>query len=574
MLRVLMRQCLFHWPIVSLILKRPSKQLESASAKSIMNNSPRKKDLRRWCLYIFAGAVLIIFAGLWHRHSQQPKRVSREHADTVSKEFEYLTRRINLDSAGNEWLSTQQAQQDLDELEWLLENRYSYLRLKGVDYKAALDSIRSTLGDGINRSLFGYQLGKLIALFGDGHSRVASSTVQPGSLCLDFPMFLIEETNRRLVAFKPDRLDFVDPDYPFLRAIDGLPIDSWLKAAGQFTAKGSPQYLRYHSIRNLRYIECIRKELGLSKSGFPSGVPDTIEVQLESADGSSTKRIELPLVNERPIYGFWPRPETEIKSWKDVHVESRILQPNIGYMRFVMMLGEPEFLDGLIKAMRSFAQTDGLIIDIRTNGGGRRAPLHVLLPFFMAEHDSPRIVNVAAYRLGVKKIKADFTARYLYPVSSGRWSDAERAVISSFAGTFQPEWMPPKGQFSRWHYFVISPSNDERYYYYNKPVVILMDRYNFSACDIFLGAFKGWKNVTLMGLPSGGGSGCSRDYRLCNSQIRFRLSSMASFQPNGKLYDGNGIQPDIMIEPVPTDFIGKTDSLLDAAVQFIGRKNK
>ena len=93
-----------------------------------------------------------------------------------------------------------------------------------------------------------------------------------------------------------------------------------------------------------------------------------------------------------------------------------------------------------------------------------------------------------------------------------------------------------------------------------------MERWNFSACDIFLGAFKGWRNVTLIGTPSGGGSGCKVNYRLHNSLIRIQLSSMASFQPNGKLYEGNGIQPDIYIEPVPTDFIGRTDTVLDAAI--------
>jgi C-terminal processing protease CtpA/Prc len=48
---------------------------------------------------------------------------------------------------------------------------------------------------------------------------------------------------------------------------------------------------------------------------------------------------------------------------------------------------------------------------------------------------------------------------------------------------------------------------------------------------------------------------------------------MASFQPNGKLYDGNGIQPDIVIEPVPTDFIGRTDTFLDRAIELINSKN-
>ena len=521
--------------------------------------------MRRWRLHLFAAATVLILAGLWYWYSLQPKRVYRKHTNTVSKEFEYLIRRINLDSAGNKWLRTKEAEQDLDELEWLLENRYSYLKLKGVDYKAALDSIRASISDGITRSDFGYQLSKFIALFGDGHSRVASSTVQLKSFCSGFPPFLVEELGSRLVAFKPDRSGYLDPNFPYLRAIYGLPVDSWLQVAGQFVARGSPQYFRYHTIRNLRYIESLRKELKLENTG-------PVEVELESVNGTSTRQIELSLLEKCPIYGFWPRPEKQISSFQDAKVENRILQPNIGYIRFVLMSAESEFLDELIDTMGRFTQTDGLVIDIRTNGGGSRAPLRVLFPFFMAQSDLPRVVNVAAYRLGTKNIKEDFEARYLYPASSPHWSKAEQDAVSRFAGTFQPEWIPPQGQFSQWHYFVISPTNDKRYYHYNKPVVILMDRWNFSACDIFLGAFKGFENVTLMGQPSGGGSGCYQEYRLWNSKIRVHLSSMASFQPNGKLYDGNGIQPDIVVEPVPTDFIGQTDTVLETAIRYINQK--
>jgi C-terminal processing protease CtpA/Prc len=103
-------------------------------------------------------------------------------------------------------------------------------------------------------------------------------------------------------------------------------------------------------------------------------------------------------------------------------------------------------------------------------------------------------------------------------------------------------------------------------------VVILMKRGNFSATDIFLGAFKGFKNITLMGRPSGGGSGCTQNYRLDHSEIRIYLSRMASFQPNGQLYDGNGIQPDILVEPAPTDFIGQSDTMLDEAIRAINEK--
>ncbi len=513
---------------------------------------------------LFAAATLsVILLGVSDCTQSKVNRVSRKHTGRVSKDFNYVARRIEFDSAvGSPRLSRKQAEQDLDELEWLLENRYSYLKLRGVDYRAALDSIRASLGDGISRPLFGYQLTKFIALFGDGHSRVASSTVHLKSLCSGFSPFIAEESSGRLVAFKADRSDLLDPDFPFLRAIDRLAVDSWLEAAGRFVAKGSPQYYRYHSIRNLRYIECLRRELGVTNA-------ETVEVELQSDDASQTRQMALLLVEEPPVYGFWPRPQNQIKSPKDIRVESRILKENIGYLRIIACLSDPEFLDDLIETMNVFKDTTGLVIDLRTNGGGSRAPLRTLLPFFMAENDPPRIVNVAAYRLGTKNASQAFEARYLYPASSPQFSEAERAAIGRFAAGFEPEWTPPQDQFSQWHYFVISATKDERYFHYDRPVVILMDRWNFSALDIFLGAFKGHKNVTLMGQPSGGGSGCYQRYRLANSKIRIHLSSMASFQPNGKLYDGNGIQPDVFAEPIPTDLIGKTDSLLEAAIQSI-----
>jgi len=400
---------------------------------------PVKINRRSLCLCVLIAIVVPAGISLWYWNGQRPHRVRREHAGTVAKEFEYLTSRIDFDPPHRSPLSRRDAQEDLDELEWLLENRYSYLNRKGVNYKAALDSLRNSLADGIDRSCFGYQLSKFIALFGDGHSQVASSTVRLSSLCSSFPPFLVEESGGRFMAFKPDRSAFIDPNFPFLRAIDGVSMDTWLEAAGLTVAKGSPQFVRYNTIRNLRYIKGLRRELGLSKSR-------NIEVLLESADGLSSRQLILPLVEERPIYGFWPRPETEIKSMEDARVESRILEPNIGYLRFVMMLAEPEFLDDLIEAM---------------------------------------------------------------------------------------------------------------------------DRRNFSACDIFLGVFKGLKNVTLMGQPSGGGSGCYQVYRLRNSKIRIHLSSMSSFQPNGQLYDGNGIRPDIIVESAPTDFIGETDILLDTAIKSL-----
>ena len=104
-------------------------------------------------------------------------------------------------------------------------------------------------------------------------------------------------------------------------------------------------------------------------------------------------------------------------------------------------------------------------------------------------------------------------------------------------------------------------------FYYDKPVVVLMNSKCFSATDIFLDGLKNIPNVVLMGTPSGGGSARSVTLRLGNFSVR--LASMASFKPDGRLFDGNGIQPDIRIDPLPEYYVAGRDNLLEAAVELI-----
>ncbi len=54
-----------------------------------------------------------------------------------------------------------------------------------------------------------------------------------------------------------------------------------------------------------------------------------------------------------------------------------------------------------------------------------------------------------------------------------------------------------------------------------------------------------------------------------NSGIKILLSSMVSFRPNGKLFDGNGIEVDFTVMPAPGDFLGRSDAVLDRALEWI-----
>jgi C-terminal processing protease CtpA/Prc len=110
---------------------------------------------------------------------------------------------------------------------------------------------------------------------------------------------------------------------------------------------------------------------------------------------------------------------------------------------------------------------------------------------------------------------------------------------------------------------------------YRKPVAILLDEGCFSATDIFVGAFKGWPGVTLIGQPSGGGSARAQSFSLPNSRLSIRCASMASFQPDGKLYDTNGVAPEIVVPRPPEYYLnGGEDVILEKALSVLTAPKK
>ena len=351
-----------------------------------------------------------------------PERVQRPHNDKVEARFEPLTRRIE-SSFPDVWLSRKEAEQDLDQLEWLLQHRYAYLTRKSVDYRAALDSIRAALGDRIRRRAFALQLHKLIALFGDGHSLVRHPSLE--AMWGRFLPALVAESQGKLVAFSPDRKSFLDEQHPFLVKLNGRGLEEWLEVAAQTVARGSPQFARRGCLGRLRDIEYLRKELRIPAS-------DRVLVELESPDGASRRTLEVRLSGKRPA----TRPGlSEDSTGLPL---GRVLPGNIGYLHlFPAMLEEPRFLQALITAMGTFRDTRGLIIDLRGNGGGSRAPLRTLFPFFLPPNAPPEVLNVAACRRGHPH--SIFEERWLYPANWKGWTRAEQAAVkSSRADLFRP----------------------------------------------------------------------------------------------------------------------------------------
>ncbi len=450
-------------------------------------------------------------------------------------------------------VTVKEAIADLDDFQRQLEERFAYLHANHIDYRTALDAIRKQLATGgdkpVEVSNLEAEIGKVISMFIDGHAGPRGFNVKDRA-GRRLP-FILETAGDRFVAVNFDRKSLVDADHPYVVSLDGIGLERWLAAMDPFVNVGSPQLVRRQMARYLRFVEYARQQMGL-----PSN--DELTIGLASGDGTNRVEHKIKLVTESP------------ETADLVERKSGVLDGNIGYLRLASFSGgSPSAVELIQQWMPKFRETNGLVVDVRNNGGGSREALLELFPYLLKPGEV-HIGNVCAYRLYKEFDDDHLAARYAYRETEKRWDENEVAAIKRFKASFHPEWSISKEGFSAWHYLVLSKRADDDRYHYDKPVVLLTNSYCFSATDIFVGAFKGFRNVTIMGQSTGGGSARTKRESLPNSGIEIRLASMASFQPNGLLYDGRGVAADIRVDPSPQSFlIDGEDSLLKAAKRLL-----
>lgn len=439
---------------------------------------------------------------------------------------------------------------DLENLEQRLEDQSSYLLLNKFDYRISFDQLRSQLNEQLNPLQFARSLQKTIAQIGDAHAEVKIDLDAEDDRYLPF---VLADTADGIVAISADRKTFLEEDYPLIQSIDDKPMQHWLDIAGRFVAQVSPQLIHRESLLELRSIDRMRAEDGAARSDF-------VDLTLQSSDGSRQIKRRLKASKKR-------KPGSKL-----FLSDSKMLEDNIGYLRISSM--KKSRVENVLSDMAAFRDTDGLIIDVRGNRGGYYEILQALYGYFLAENAPPYVSNIAAYRRSKRFDYHHLHYRPTYRLKYFGWTAAERKAIKQTMANFKPEWALPKRKFSAWHFMVLGKSGDPRQYHYQKPVVILSNAASYSATDGFLSAFSDLPAVVLIGQPSSGASGATQKFTLLNSGIEIALSSMASFRPNGKLFDGNGVEVDIRVEAAPSDFLGHSDVVLDRAIEWIRRPEK
>ena len=473
-------------------------------------------------------------------------------------------------------ITTAEAIKDLRQFEEILKSNSSYVQLSKFDYKSAIRelsiSIKNKKTD-VNINELTNEMGKIMSEIGDRHSSVKNESFHKRShktYNLKLP-FGVATLAGKIIGLKQNVTDknhtYYYNAYPYIKSINGIAVETLMNAYNYKDKKaptqakisrGSNAIQKYGELLFKNNIECTDSV----KVVFSDGFTETVETFQLTTDkmGYTPKLLEESYSN---------RMKVKNGSFEGL---SKMLNHNIGYINIPEMYhyDEVEGLEDFIEnTLKGFSDTKALIIDIRNNPGGGREILQTFSSYILQPEQSPWIANVAYLRTD-KTLNTDeesMSGRYLYSYNSEKLTDSDRNAIDQFNNNFKLQKTFDNSKFSSPFYMVLHNAKES----YTQPVYILVNEKSFSAASVFTSAFKRLPNVKIVGETTDGSSGNSRELHLKNSNIRVKVSTMLSFQRNGKTLDGNGTVPDIYIPIDLNQVFTSKDTQLEKLVAIINK---
>ncbi len=197
-----------------------------------------------------------------------------------------------------------------------------------------------------------------------------------------------------------------------------------------------------------------------------------------------------------------------------------IADTNLGYIRIFTFGAPNNHYEQIDMAIATLADKDGIIIDVRNNGGGSDINADRVATRFM---DQERVYRWVRFRNGSKH-----------------------------------------SDFNEWRKSSIGPEGTT----YTKPVAILTNRRCFSTAESFILSMKTRPDVWTVGGNTGGGSG-NPIFRELPNGWTFRLSSWQMTDADFNYIEETGIEPDSALSIPNAVANAGIDTILEGAIALL-----
>lgn len=196
------------------------------------------------------------------------------------------------------------------------------------------------------------------------------------------------------------------------------------------------------------------------------------------------------------------------------------LGADVGYLR-ISNFERAGIGEGVDAALAALGDVQGLVVDIRSNGGGSDTESEAAAGRFTTERVMYRVIR---YKTG--PAHDDF-------------------------GPKQENWLEPVGAHP-----------------YLGPVALLTNRGVYSAAEDFVLAMRVLPRVTVVGDTTGGGSGNPIPRELPNGWV-VRVPRWQVWAADGTFFEGVGLVPDVEVRITHEDLAHGRDSILERGVQLV-----
>lgn len=282
-------------------------------------------------------------------------------------------------------------------------------------------------------------------------------------------------------------------------AVNGLPVKEYAeKFIAPYESASTPQDLRVRMY-----------DFAL----FSGSLNKPIQLQLKDATGRSFEKT-ISRVTPAERSRKFSMPSAEYKE----------LPGKIGYLT-INTFGNDSGTKVFKANYQQIAQTNGLVIDLRNNGGG----------------------------------STDLTILgYIIDSAMAVTKTYSRQYISAYRAWGRPQTVWASG-------YGVGPTKDG---HYSKPVVVLISARTFSAAEDFASACKSSKKAVLMGEATGGSTGQPLFFTLPGN-MSARICTKRDQLASGEDFVGKGVQPDVIVAPTVNGIRKGIDEELEAAIREI-----